>query len=130
MNGQQKISRRFLLFGALSGGIGVALGAFGAHGLKNILPPAMLSVFETGVRYQMYHALAMLVVGALAGPRNTHKELNAAGWSFLAGTVLFSGSLYVFALTGEQTFAMVTPVGGAAFLVGWGALAWSAMREG
>ncbi|HET6273317.1 MAG TPA: DUF423 domain-containing protein [Bacteroidota bacterium] len=129
MNSQKEISRRFLLFGALSGGIGVALGAFGAHGLKNILGPAMLSVFETGVRYQMYHALAMLVVGALAGTRNTPKELNAAGWSFLAGTALFSGSLYVFALTGEQTFAMVTPVGGAAFLAGWGALAWAAMRE-
>jgi len=129
MNDQQKISRRFLLIGALSGGIGVALGAFGAHGLKNILPPAMLSVFETGVRYQMYHALAMLVVGALAGIRNTPRELNAAGWGFLAGTVLFSGSLYVFSLTGEQTFAMVTPVGGAAFLAGWGALAWSATRK-
>lgn len=90
----------------------VALGAFGAHGLKNRLSPEMLAVFETGVRYQAYHALAILLVAALRGP-------DRAAWCFLGGIVVFSGSLYALALTGVRWLGAVTPVGGLLFLAGW-----------
>jgi uncharacterized membrane protein YgdD (TMEM256/DUF423 family) len=98
--------------------VGVAFGAFGAHGLRGRLSPEMLAIFETGVRYQMYHALALLAVAALAlspGGRLIH----AAGWCFTAGIVIFSGSLYALALTGTTTFGAITPLGGLAFLAGW-----------
>lgn len=92
--------------------IDVALGAFGAHALKNRLSPEMLAVFETGVRYQAYHALALLLLAALRGP-------DRAGWCFLAGIVLFSGSLYALALTGARWLGAITPLGGLLFLAGW-----------
>jgi len=90
----------------------VALGAFAAHGLKARLAPDMLVVFETGVRYQAYHALALLLLAALRGP-------DKAGWCFVAGIAVFSGSLYVLALTGEKRLGMITPIGGVLFLAGW-----------
>ena len=90
----------------------VALGAFAAHGLKARLSPEMLTVFETGVRYHVYHALALLALGAARGP-------DKAGWCFVAGIAVFSGSLYILALTGEKRLGMITPIGGLLFLAGW-----------
>src|SRR4051812_11577185 len=116
------MDRTFLFIGALMGLVGVGLGAFGAHGLRGRLSPDMLAVFETGVRYQMYHALALLAVGLLAARADTRGML-VAGWSFTAGILLFSGSLYALAFTGVTTFGAITPIGGVAFLVGWAALA-------
>ena len=116
------MDRTFLLIGALSGFIGVAVGAFGAHGLRNRLSPEMLAVFETGVRYQLFHTLAVLLV-AVAAARFDGWLVRGAGWSFIAGIVLFSGSLYALALTGVTTLGAVTPIGGLGFLVGWALLA-------
>ena len=90
----------------------VALGAFGAHALKSRLSGDMLAVFETGVRYQIYHALALLTLAALRGP-------DKAGWCFAAGIAVFSGSLYVLALSGVRAWGAVTPIGGVLFLLGW-----------
>jgi uncharacterized membrane protein YgdD (TMEM256/DUF423 family) len=115
------MDRTFLLVGALAGFIGVAFGAFGAHGLRGRLSPDMLTVFETGVRYQLYHAFAVLIV-ALAAARFDGWMIRAAGWAFTAGIVLFSGSLYALALTGATRLGAVTPIGGLAFLVGWALL--------
>ena len=115
------MDRTFLTLGALAGFIGVALGAFGAHGLRSRLTAEMLAVFETGVRYQMYHACAILVV-ALAAARLDGWLIRAAGWFFTGGIVLFSGSLYALALTGVTALGVVTPIGGLAFLAGWACL--------
>ena len=116
------MDRTFLLLGALAGFIGVALGAFGAHGLRTRLSAEMLAVFETGVRYQMYHALAILIV-ALAAARLDGWLIRSAGWLFTVGIVLFSGSLYALALSGITILGAVTPIGGLAFLAGWACLA-------
>lgn len=113
----------FLLIGALAGFLGVALGAFGAHGLRGRLSPEMLAVFETGVRYQMYHALALLLTAAAIGRIGGARLLVVAGWCFVAGIVLFSGSLYALALTGVSKLGAITPIGGLAFLIGWACLA-------
>ena len=116
------MDRTFLLVGALAGFTGVALGAFGAHGLRARLCPEMLGVFETGVRYHLIHAVALLAVAAV--PRARRGRLfTTAGWFFTVGIVLFSGSLYTLALTGVTTLGMVTPLGGLAFLAGWACLA-------
>jgi uncharacterized membrane protein YgdD (TMEM256/DUF423 family) len=119
------MDRTFFLLGCLSGFLGVGLGAFGAHALKARLAPDMLAVFEVGVRYQMFHALALLAV-AWACTRWPGPAAAAGGWLFVAGTLLFSGSLYLLALTGTRWLGAVTPVGGAAFLAGWLCLAWAA----
>jgi uncharacterized membrane protein YgdD (TMEM256/DUF423 family) len=119
------MDRLFFGFGCASALIAVALGAFGAHGLRARIVPDMLLTFEIGVRYQMYHALALLAVGAVAG-RLPGGAVAAAGWLFVAGTVIFSGSLYVLALTGQRWLGAVTPLGGLAFLAGWAVLAWAA----
>ncbi len=121
------MSKLFVVFGAASGFIAVAAGAFGAHALKARLSSEMLSVFETGARYQMYHALALIAVAWAAG-RWPGTAALAAGWLFVAGTVLFSGSLYLLALTGVRWLGAVTPLGGAAFLAGWLCLGWAAWR--
>jgi len=119
------VSGLFLGLGCGSAFVAVALGAFGAHALRGRLVPDMLIVFEIGVRYQMYHALALLGVGGVAG-RLPGGAVATAGWLFVAGTVLFSGSLYALAFTGQRWLGAVTPLGGAAFLAGWAALAWAA----
>ena len=111
-----------MFVGALMGGIGVAIGAFGAHGLRGRLSPEMLAVFETGVRYHMYHALAILATAAIM-PRLDSRAVVVAGWSFMTGILLFSGSLYALALSGVTTLGAITPIGGVAFLIGWISLA-------
>ena len=113
----------FMFIGSLAGLLGVAAGAFGAHGLRNRLSPEMLGVFETAVRYQMYHAFALLSTAAIIGRAGDARLLSIAGWSFVTGVVLFSGSLYALALTGMSGLGAVTPVGGLAFLLGWACLA-------
>ena len=120
------MDRTFLLAGAVAGLIAVGFGAFGAHGLRGRLTPEMLAVFETGVRYHMYHALALLLVAALA-TRMDGKAIAAAGWLFVAGIVLFSGSLYLLAVTGVTVLGAITPIGGVAFLAGWASLAIAAL---
>jgi uncharacterized membrane protein YgdD (TMEM256/DUF423 family) len=120
------MDRTFLLIGAVVGFIGVGLGAFGAHGLRGRLSPESLNVFETGVRYQMYHAFAILIV-AIALARFDGWILRTAGWLFTLGIVLFSGSLYALALSGARAFGAITPIGGLAFLAGWALLAWTAI---
>ena len=119
------MDRIFFAIGCVSAFLAVALGAFGAHGLKDRLAPEMLAVFETGVRYQIYHALALLAV-AWACTRWPGAVVNASGWLFVAGTVIFSGSLYVLALSGVRWLGAITPFGGVAFLAGWLCLAWAA----
>jgi uncharacterized membrane protein YgdD (TMEM256/DUF423 family) len=116
------MDRTFMFVGALMAFVGVGLGAFGAHGLRGRLSPEMLAVFETGVRYQMYHALALLAIAALMA-RAEGRAMLVAGWSFTAGILLFSGSLYALALSGVTMLGAVTPIGGVAFLIGWAALA-------
>jgi len=116
------MDRTFIFVGALMGFVGVGLGAFGAHGLKGRLTAEMLAVFETGVRYQMYHALALLALGALMS-RLEGRAVVVAGWSFTAGILIFSGSLYALALSGVTMLGAITPIGGVAFLIGWIALA-------
>ena len=116
------MDRTFLLIGTLAGFLAVTLGAFGAHALRERMSSEMLAVFETGVRYQMYHALALLLVSAMM-PRMGGWLVVSGGWLFTAGIVLFSGSLYVLALTGVTVFGAITPIGGLAFLAGWACLA-------
>jgi|SRR3990170_1942105 len=121
------MDRLFFAIGAISAFLAVALGAFGAHALRARLSSEMLQVFEVGVRYHFYHALALLAV-AWAATRWPGGAVTAAGWLFLAGTVIFSGSLYLLSLTGQRWLGAVTPIGGAAFLLGWLCLAWAAWR--
>ncbi len=113
------------MIGALSAGISVAAGAFGAHALREKLEPRLLEVFETGARYQMYHALALLAVSYVIS-RFPSSLANTAGWLFLAGTVLFSGSLYAMAFTGIRALGAITPLGGVCFIAGWVCLAMAA----
>ena len=122
------MERLFVIIGALSGAIGVAAGAFGAHALRARLEPRLLEVFETGARYQMYHAIAMWAAAWIV-TRFPGSLANASGWLFLAGTVLFSGSLYAMAFTGIRALGAITPLGGVCFIAGWGCLALAAMRR-
>jgi uncharacterized membrane protein YgdD (TMEM256/DUF423 family) len=115
------LDRTFLLIGALAGFLGVALGAFAAHGLRGRLTAEMLGIFETAVRYQMYHALVILLIAARL-PRLDGRLGSIAGWAFTAGILIFSGSLYTLALTGITAFGAITPIGGLALLVGWACL--------
>jgi uncharacterized membrane protein YgdD (TMEM256/DUF423 family) len=119
------MDRTFLLVGAVAAFLGVALGAFGAHGLRARISPEMLAVFETGVRYQMYHALALVLTSVLMN-RMGGWLVVTAGWCFIAGIALFSGSLYALALTGVTVLGAITPLGGLAFLAGWGCLSLAA----
>lgn len=117
------MERLFAFIGAVSAFIAVAAGAFGAHALRQRLPSDFLSIFEVGVRYQMYHALGLLGI-AWAMTRWPHSALVTAGWLFIIGTLLFSGSLYALSLSGVRWLGAITPFGGLAFLAGWLLLAW------
>lgn len=122
-----KMDRFFFSAGAIMAFLAVGLGAFGAHALKDRLSPDMLTIFEVGVRYHMYHALGLLAV-ALGISRWPESNLNAAGWAFIAGIVIFSGSLYILSITGMRWLGAITPIGGLAFLIGWAILVWSVAR--
>jgi uncharacterized membrane protein YgdD (TMEM256/DUF423 family) len=122
------MSRRWVVLGAVSGAIAVAAGAFGAHALKARLGPEALAVWETGARYQMYHALALVALGCAAHTWRS-PALRAAGWLFVAGTLLFSGSLYLLVATGVRSFGAVTPLGGLALIAGWLCVAWGVARS-
>lgn len=122
------MDKTFFAVGAAFGLLGVALGAFGAHGLKGTLSADMLANFETGVRYQMYHAMALLAV-AWAVTRWPGGLTNAAGWLFVIGIVIFSGSLYLLSITGLRWLGAITPIGGVAMIVGWGCLIVAALRS-
>ena len=113
--------------GAVLSGLGVLVGAFGAHGLRDRVTPDLLAVFETGVRYHLIHGLAVIAV-AWAASRWPSAWIGAAGWLFAAGIVVFSGSLYILAISGVRWWGAVTPIGGVCFLAGWAALAVGALR--
>lgn len=123
------VTRPFFLLGALFAGLAVAAGAFGAHGLEGRVPPDRLQTFRTAVAYQMYHALALLVVG-WAAAQGWGPAVHGAGYCFVAGILIFSGSLYLLVLTDTGWLGAITPLGGVAFIVGWGLFAWSALGSG
>ena len=120
------MDKTFLLLGAIAAFLAVILGAFGAHALRGRLSPGMLAVFQTGVQYHVYHALALILVSAIMG-RMSGWLIQTAGWCFVAGIVLFSGSLYLLAATGVTVLGAITPIGGLAFLIGWACLAFAAI---
>ncbi len=111
-----------LLAGCITGLLAVVLGAFGAHGLEKIVDPKVMESYQTGVHYQFYHSFALIVAGIFAHFWPETKHFKTAGISFLIGIVIFSGSLYLYTLTGNKTFGMITPVGGLSFIIGWGLL--------
>ena len=120
-------SRWLVLIGCVSAGLGVAAGAFGAHMLKDLLEPNMLAVYDTATRYQMYHAFGLVLSGLVV--RVGHDSGSSkAGWLFLAGTLLFCGSLYGVSLLGIRWLGAVTPVGGVLFIVGWLVLGWRGLK--
>lgn len=122
------MERLFFVLGAVSGAIAVIAGAFAAHGLKARLSADLLAVFETAARYQMYHALALLAA-AWAVARWPGWAASAAGWCFVTGTLLFSGSLYLLTLVGTRGLGIITPIGGVFFIAGWLLLALAAWRS-
>lgn len=116
--------RIFLIIGAIFGALSVAAGAFASHALKEKLTEKVIAIFEVGARYQMYHALALLLVGLLLTRiEKPAPFLLASGWAFIVGIIIFSGSLYALSLTGIKWLGAITPLGGAAFIVGWSCLA-------
>ncbi len=124
------MTRRFVMLAASSAAIAVAAGAFGAHALRARLEPRLLEVFETGARYQMYHAFGLLAVAWVLSrlPADATALARLSGWAFVAGTLLFSGSLYAMALGGARWLGAITPLGGVCFITGWLLLAVSASQ--
>jgi uncharacterized membrane protein YgdD (TMEM256/DUF423 family) len=121
-------AKLFLAIGCIAALLAVALGAFGAHGLKARIAPELMPVYRTGVEYHFYHALGMILVGLAAFHLPESAYLRAAGWAMLAGIVLFSGSLYLLSLTGLGWLGAITPVGGAAFITAWALFALAAIK--
>lgn len=119
--------KTFLALGAIFAALGVVFGAFGAHALRSTMSPDDLATFETGVRYQMYHALALIAV-AWATTQWESTTVTLAGWAFVVGILIFSGSLYLLVLSGQRWLGAITPIGGVALIAGWILLAWSAWR--
>ena len=122
------MERLFFAIGAFSACIAVIAGAFGSHALKQRLSPDMLAVFEVGVRYQMYHALALMGAG-FACAKWPGRLVSAGGWLFVAGTLFFSGSIYQLSLTGTKWIGIITPIGGGILMLGWLCLAVGALRS-
>lgn len=122
------MERKRIAIGSVLGGLAVALGAFGAHSLRDVLTPSALETFETGVRYQFYHAVAIILAGLVLGRDPSAKLANAAGWLFMIGVAIFSGSLYLLTITGMRWLGAITPIGGVAFIVGWACLGLAAWR--
>ncbi|MEO1350308.1 MAG: DUF423 domain-containing protein [Cyanobacteria bacterium J06635_15] len=123
-------ARLLIAIASLLGALSVAGGAFGAHALKDQLTEKALATFETGIRYQMYHALALLLVGLLLQQQPESSGLANVGWAFIIGVVIFSGSLYGLSLSGIKILGAITPLGGVAFIAGWLMLAWTAIGKG
>lgn len=113
------MGRSFLILGALFALLSVALGAFGAHILRDRIDARSMEIFQTGAHYQGYHALALLILGVALVARPELSKLRTAGWLFVAGTVIFSGSLYALSTTGVKWLGAITPIGGVCFLSGW-----------
>ena len=126
--GGATLTRCCIVAGALLGATAVAGGAFGAHGLRERLTPDLLAVWKTAVEYQFYHALALLLVGLLASQRPSIALTNA-GICFALGVLIFSGSLYTLALSGQRWLGAITPIGGLLFLAGWALLFWAALKR-
>jgi uncharacterized membrane protein YgdD (TMEM256/DUF423 family) len=129
------VNARFIVIGAIASLLCVVIGAFGAHSLKELLSESMMRNYETGVQYQMFHSLGLIVIGMLSflwgKDSQARAWLNRAGWLLLLGIVLFSGSLYTMALTGKTWLGAITPIGGVSFIAGWAiltAVAWRAHR--
>ena len=120
--------QRLLRAGAALAMLGVLLGAFGAHALKNSLSVEMLAIYQTGVQYQLIHALGIVLIALLAATQPTWKRLILAGWLMVAGVLLFSGSLYLLAATGVRVRRAITPLGGLCFIVAWGLLVFAPVR--
>ncbi len=112
----------FIQLAAVFGALAVIIGAFGAHGLKERIPADLMAVYQTGVQYHFYHVLALLAVGLIAAQTPPSSWLNISGWAFVVGILIFSGSLYVLAISGIRWLGAITPIGGVAFIVGWIAL--------
>ena len=122
-------SKIYLITAALLGALAVGFGAFGAHGLREILSPRMLEVYQTAVKYQMFHVSALLGVGILLKSSENNVWLKLAGFFFIVGTAVFSGSLYILSITGVRWLGAITPVGGVFFIVGWLFLCWSLLEK-
>ncbi|MBN4075908.1 MAG: hypothetical protein COA71_00830 [SAR86 cluster bacterium] len=120
---------RFILYAAINGFVVVAFGAFGAHGLEGILTEASLGTWNTAVLYQMFHVVALILAALLCHLFPASKSFSRSGYLFQTGIVLFSGSLYLLALTGISLFAYITPLGGVAFLFGWGLIVYGIVRS-
>lgn len=123
------MAKQFLVIGSLSAFLGIALGAFGAHMLKDKLAEKMFSAYQTGVLYHLVHALALLITGVIAKTILPTPLVHWSGWCFLAGTLLFSGSLYIMSISGIRAFGAITPIGGLAFMAGWLLLAFAVIRQ-
>lgn len=120
-------AKLLLMLGSASGALAVVVGAFGAHGLKEMLSEEMMAIYKTGVEYHFYHTLALLAVGVLAQHFRS-SLLAASGWSFVAGILLFSGSLYALSISGVRLLGAITPLGGLCFIAGWILLAMAVMK--
>ncbi|MCB0130558.1 MAG: DUF423 domain-containing protein [Caldilineaceae bacterium] len=123
------MDRTFFIFASILGALAVALGAFGAHALEGRISADLIDTFETGVRYHMFHTLALFAVAAAISQWPESSLPNLAGWLFLAGILIFSGSLYTLALSGIRWLGAITPIGGVAFIAGWICLAVAAWRN-
>jgi len=121
------MTRIFITVAAILGGLSVAAGAFATHALKPTLSDRALEIFETAARYQMYHAIALLIVALLLSRSESQFALVATGWAFIVGIIIFSGSLYALSLTDIKILGAITPLGGAAFIVGWLCLAYAGL---
>ena len=121
------MAKNWMVLGCILAGLGVAAGAFGTHALQGAISADLLVVYGTAARYQMVHAIALLFVGLAAG-RWPDRRWDVAGWLFVSGTIVFSGSLYILALTGSRWLGAITPIGGAGFLAGWAVAALAANR--
>lgn len=122
------MSKFLISCGALSAALSVILGAFAAHALKSRMPPETLAVFQTGVQYQFYHSLGLILIGLIVQVTKASALLTSAGWLMLAGILLFSGSLYLISFSGIRSLGLITPVGGTAFIVAWLLLAFGILR--
>jgi uncharacterized membrane protein YgdD (TMEM256/DUF423 family) len=119
----------FLFLGAFSAFLGVGFGAFGAHGLKNILSAEALTIYQTGVTYQMWHALGLIGLSFLQYQEPESKLVSWAGWLMFLGVLLFSGSLYLLAISGQRWLGMITPIGGVCFLIAWLLVCFSVIKK-